>query len=90
LPAEQLVSIFILPETFDVLKNHILGRSKVTEEELERRLASARVELQSVGEFSHQVVNPEGQIEKGFAEVMSIIFDEAEKHGLLDTSAKSV
>lgn len=83
LRAEQLIKIFIMPENLEVLRKHILGRSNLQEEEVQRRLASAKVELDAAGEFNYRVVNQEGQIEKCFAEIMAIIFDESERRGLL-------
>jgi len=83
IPAEQFVDIFIVPENMELLKKHILGRSPMGEEELERRLASARVEMESSGGFQYKVVSPEGDLEKGFTELMSVVFDESEKRGLV-------
>jgi guanylate kinase len=51
------VRIFIEPPSFDVLRDRLAARGSDSPEEIERRLAAARDELQAAGEFDHRVVN---------------------------------
>ena len=41
----HLVTVFVAPDTFDVLRERILGRGPISADELERRMASAAVEM---------------------------------------------
>jgi len=50
-------SIFVLPPSFDVLEKRLRGRSKDTEEQMQRRLATARAEAASYVDYDYVVVN---------------------------------
>lgn len=49
--------VFLAPPSWDELVRRLVGRGTEDEEERERRLASARVELAAESEFDHVVVN---------------------------------
>jgi len=51
------VGIFVLPPSFDVLEQRLRGRSKDSEEAMQRRLATAREEISAVAEYDYVVVN---------------------------------
>jgi guanylate kinase len=50
-------SIFVLPPSFDVLERRLRGRSKDTEEQMQRRLNTARAEASSYKDYDYVVVN---------------------------------
>jgi hypothetical protein len=50
-------SIFVLPPSFEVLEHRLRGRSKDTEEQMQRRLATARAEASSYVDYDYVVVN---------------------------------
>jgi guanylate kinase len=50
-------SIFVLPPSFEVLEQRLRGRSKDTEEQMQRRLATARAEASSYVDYDYVVVN---------------------------------
>jgi len=50
-------SIFVLPPSFEVLERRLRGRSKDTEEQMQRRLATARSEASSYKDYDYVVVN---------------------------------
>lgn len=50
-------SIFVLPPSFEVLERRLRGRSKDTEEQMQRRLATARAEASSYKDYDYVVVN---------------------------------
>ena len=50
-------SIFVLPPSFDVLERRLRGRSKDTEEQMQRRLDTARAEASSYKDYDYVVVN---------------------------------
>jgi guanylate kinase len=53
--------IFIEPPSFEDLERRLAGRGSDRPEQIERRLAAARDELEAAGEFDHRVVNDELQ-----------------------------
>lgn len=73
LPHEQLVSIFLVVKDLDELKMRILKRGKLPDEEIERRMESARKEIAQAEECDYQVDSPHGQIPKIVEEVEAII-----------------
>ncbi len=52
-------SIFVLPPSFAALEQRLRGRSKDTEEQMQRRLAIARAEASSYSDYDYVVVNDE-------------------------------
>jgi guanylate kinase len=55
----EIVSIFVLPPTFETLERRLRGRSKDSEEAIRRRLATARAEIDAVVDYDYVVVNDE-------------------------------
>ena len=52
-------AIFVLPPSFEVLEQRLRGRSKDTEEQMQRRLATARAEAASYTDYDYVIVNDE-------------------------------
>jgi guanylate kinase len=50
-------SIFVMPPSPEVLEARLRGRSRDSEEQIERRLAVARNEVKAHAEYDHVVVN---------------------------------
>src|SRR5687767_2469687 len=50
-------AIFVLPPSFEVLEQRLRGRSKDTEQQMQRRLATARAEAASYTDYDYVVVN---------------------------------
>jgi guanylate kinase len=50
-------AIFVLPPSFEVLERRLRGRSQDTEEQMQRRLATARAEAASYTDYDYVVVN---------------------------------
>lgn len=55
------VGVFVLPPSFPVLEQRLRGRSKDSEEAIERRLETARAEIAAFTEYDYLVVNDELQ-----------------------------
>ncbi len=55
----DLIGIFMLPPSFEVLEHRLRGRSKDSEEAMRRRLVTARQEVAAVTEYDYVVVNDE-------------------------------
>jgi guanylate kinase len=53
------VCIFVLPPSFDVLERRLRGRSKDSEQQIQRRLQVARDEVGAVEEYDYVVINDE-------------------------------
>src|SRR5690606_3013746 len=53
------VGVFVLPPSFEVLEQRLRGRSKDTEEAMQRRLRTARNEVAAFAEYDYVVINDE-------------------------------
>lgn len=53
------VGVFVLPPSFEVLEQRLRGRSKDSEEAMQRRLQTAREEVAAFVEYEYVVVNDE-------------------------------
>ena len=52
---ERLVTIFVAPDSLDVLRDRLQGRGAVTPEELERRMHSAELELAERNSYDYVI-----------------------------------
>jgi len=77
------VSIFLKPDNLEVLLSRIERRGKLPEEEMTRRMASARQEMELGSICDYQVFSLEGKVEEAYDEVKGIILNEVEKSGLI-------
>lgn len=73
------VSIFILPPSYDALRERLHTRNTEDPVEIQRRLSNAKGEIDQIGRYQYVVVNGEGEEgkEKAFAQLTAIL--EAEK-----------
>jgi guanylate kinase len=51
------IGVFVLPPSFEVLEQRLRGRSTDTEQQMQRRLATARAEAASYTDYDYVVVN---------------------------------
>jgi guanylate kinase len=68
------VSIFILPPSYDVLRQRLLARGTDSPEELEVRLRNAPEELKQYSAFDYVIINDE--IDRAVGQLASIIYAE--------------
>lgn len=68
-----LLSIFLVPESIEQLKEHVRKRSPVTEEELDRRMASVEKEMKHADECTAKVVSREGKLYEAMLDIERII-----------------
>jgi guanylate kinase len=68
------VSVFILPPSFEVLKQRLCARGTDTAENLELRLRNAPAELRQYSSFDYVIINDE--IERAVGQLASIIYAE--------------
>lgn len=80
LDKSKFAAIFLMPPSFEILKKRIQKRQpKMSEEELNRRLDSAKKELDQKELADFEVISGEDEIEKMVAEVEKIIAKEIAK-----------
>ena len=70
----EAVAIFVLPPTFEALAARLHGRNKDSAEAIERRLETARREVDAVDEYDYVVVNDE--LDRCVEEVDAIVVAE--------------
>lgn len=75
----EAVSVFILPPSFEELRNRLLGRGTETPEAVETRLRNARGEVNMMSMYQYVLIN-EFPPEESFLKLKAIV--EAEKHRL--------
>jgi guanylate kinase len=71
---DSVVSIFILPPSFEVLRARLSARMTERREELELRLANARGEVEQYRRFDYVVLNDE--LERAAAQLSGIVLAE--------------
>ncbi len=75
----DVVSVFLAPPSFDELVRRLVGRGTETEEQRQRRLETARVELAAEPEFDVIIVNE--NVDQAAAELWQVI---AEEYGITE------
>ena len=80
IPDENLVSIFMKVSDEDDLKGRILRRGDISDEELERRMESARKELAQADDCDFQVENTWGEVDACVKKVVDIVLKEVESY----------
>jgi guanylate kinase len=70
----SVASVFILPPSFEVLRERLTARMTERPEELELRLANARGEVEHYRHFDYLILNDE--VERAAAQLASIVWAE--------------
>lgn len=73
----RLQSIFVLPENTEQLIRRIQARAPITEEELQRRIASMDKEFAYADQCTNKVLNREGELQATIHDVERIIATDA-------------
>ncbi len=76
----QVLTIFILPPSLDVLEMRLRDRGQDEEAVISRRMAAARDEISHYREFDHVVVNDE--FDEALADLRALIFEGRERRPL--------
>ena len=71
--APEALTIFVMPASMDELRSRLAARGTEDENEMNRRLSEASVELSRIVEFDYRVVNRNGAIEDAVREIDAII-----------------
>lgn len=75
----HLISIFLLPPNLKILEQRIRNRSPLADDEIERRIESAKKEIIKSKECNYKIQTVDGQIQKGVNEIEKIVEQEMEK-----------
>lgn len=76
LPPENIFSLFIMPPSMKILEKRIRGRSNLPEEEIARRMETAKKEIEHAKECDAIVLSEEGKINEGVIKVKNRILRE--------------
>ena len=71
----EALLIFLAPPDMEELERRLRQRQSETAEDLQRRIQTAKIEMDCQGEFDHVVVNRNGRLEETVAEIEKIISD---------------
>ncbi len=82
IPKKNLLTIFIKAKSEQDLIERIIRRSKLSAEEIERRMESARKEMADIDAFDFQVWSLDGQVRQCVNNVEEIIVKRIDESGL--------
>lgn len=82
IPKRNLLTVFLHAKSRRALIQRILKRSKLSREELKRRMESADREMKDMYLFDYKVWSRENEVEKCVADVVALIKKGAEKMGI--------
>jgi guanylate kinase len=83
-----VVSVFVLPPSYEVLQQRLRGRSKDSEEQMRRRLDVAREEVNAVSEYEYVVVNDE--IDACVERIRAIVLAERARRDTMEADVASI
>ena len=75
------LSIFLLPENLEVLRQRILNRGGITPKVMEERLRIAKKEIEDSKDYNFQIVNFEGKLPETTDKIAKIIKDHLTERG---------
>lgn len=67
----EATTVFLAPPSWEVLVERLTGRGTESDEVIQRRLNTARTELDAQGEFDHIVVNED--VDKAVADISALL-----------------
>ncbi len=77
--APDAILIFMIPANFDELRGRLQWRRTDSPEQLERRIETARHELEHIRGFDYVVVNQESRLDEAVGQIRSIIRAEKQR-----------
>ncbi len=80
----EKISIFLLPESLDMLKKRIERRGGIKSEVIEERLKIAKKEIKESKDYDYRITNFQGRLKQTVAEIEKIINNELRKRKALD------
>lgn len=73
------LSIFLLPDSLEILKNRIRLRGGVSEELIEERMKTAQYEIENSLDYDYRIVNENGKLDETIDKLAKIILSEIVK-----------
>ncbi len=70
---KDAIGIFIMPPSLEVLEQRLRDRKTETEENIQKRLKTAREELENIDLYPYIVINQDGKVKEAAFEVYNII-----------------
>ena len=67
------IGIFIAPPSLEELEKRLRGRATESEENIQKRLKVAKIEMENQDIYPHVIINEEGLVTKAALEVYKII-----------------
>jgi guanylate kinase len=83
-----VVSVFVLPPSFDALQQRLRGRSKDSDDQIRRRLDVAREEVNAVEEYEYVVVNDE--VDACVGRIRAIVLAERARRDTMDADVATI
>jgi guanylate kinase len=84
----DVIGVFMLPPSFEVLEHRLRGRSQDTEDAIHRRLTTARAEVAAVTEYDYVVVNDE--LDACVDRLRAIVLAERARLGAMETMVSEI
>ena len=84
----HIVGVFVMPPSFEVLEQRLRGRSKDSEDAMQRRLLTARNEVAAFEEYDYVIVNDE--LEACVDRLQAIVLAERAKLQAVRTEAERI
>ena len=69
----EAITVFLLTDSFDELEARLRARRSDGEADLQRRIATARAEMDRLPEFNYAVANREGRLDETVAALLAIM-----------------
>ncbi len=86
--APDAVTIFILPPSFEILRQRLTGRGSEGPDDLALRLRNSRAEVEAYSRFEYVIINDDA--DRAAAELASIIYAERARRERREDAAKRV
>ncbi|HNU96347.1 MAG TPA: guanylate kinase [Candidatus Magasanikbacteria bacterium] len=67
------LSIFLLPDSLEILKNRIRQRGGISEELIEERIKTAKYEIENSLDYDYRIVNENGKLDETIDKLAKII-----------------
>jgi guanylate kinase len=83
---DDAVTVFILPPSFELLKNRLVARGTDSPEALERRLRGAPAEVEKYKDFQYVILNDD--INRASAQLASVIYAERARRERQESSSR--
>jgi guanylate kinase len=86
--APGAVGVFILPPSFEILRERLIARGSERDKDLALRLGNARSEVEHYREFDYVIINDD--VERAAAQLASVVYAERARRERQEQSAQEV